>query len=166
MPQLYSLLYRPSASNSTPWVAYFNHQLTWLRKYDFNWFPQTLICEKSVWKKNINLKWVCHIKEVNKSNGFSSLFFWWWLNSKLGGWEDYQQEKEQSRKKRSGRESVIIEQESCAAVLKSHAGPRSHQKCNDSKRQNMIFNWHWMGPSGNEWEDTSTAKRDNYCQRL
>lgn len=63
------LLYRPFTSNSAPWVVYFNHQLTWLRKYDFNWFPHTLIREKLV-LKNINLKWVCHIREVNKSNGF------------------------------------------------------------------------------------------------
>lgn len=61
-----------------------------------------------------------------------------------------EREREQSRKKRSGRECVIIEQEGSAAVLESHAGPRSHQKCNDSKRENMIFNRHWMGPSGNE----------------
>lgn len=46
------------------------------------------------------------------------------------------------------------------------AGPRSHQKCNDSKRQNMIFNRHRMGPSGSEGEEESTAKRDNYRQRL
>lgn len=30
----------------------------------------------------------------------------------------------------------------------------------------MIFNRRWMGPSGSEWEEESTAKRDNYCERL
>lgn len=49
--------------------------------------------------------------------------------------------REGEREKKSGRECVIIEQEN-AAVLEWHAGPRSHQKCNDSKRQNMIFNRH------------------------
>lgn len=42
------LLYRPSASNLSPRVAYFYHRLTWFRKYDFNWFSHTLISEMSV----------------------------------------------------------------------------------------------------------------------
>lgn len=98
---------------------------------------------------------MCHKREVNKSNGF--LFFLFFpAHSGVASEEDRkiiskrERKRERSREEESGRECAIIEQESSATVLEWHAGPRSHQKCNDSKRENMIFSRQWLGPSGNQ----------------